>query len=205
MARHGNRQDFVQPDWHLVSARPHDPGLSRDGLGQAKALAKRLASLPIHHLVSSPCLRAVQTAAEAASLLHLPIRIEFGFCEFLCADWFPRPPEWLSPHALRKQFPAVMTDSPSCVQPVFPETPAELLARVRRAISGILNQLEGNLLVVGHGATLMGIQQALVPGARDHEHGFCCLAQLVQDGEWRVGHPPDTTHLETEPGTADSD
>jgi broad specificity phosphatase PhoE len=43
IARHGNRLDFVRPEWFDTALRPYDPPLSKDGFVQAKQLAKRLA------------------------------------------------------------------------------------------------------------------------------------------------------------------
>jgi len=42
IARHGNRIDFVNPDWFLTAERRYDPHLSEDGHVQAKQLANRL-------------------------------------------------------------------------------------------------------------------------------------------------------------------
>ena len=68
IARHGNRIDFVNPDWFLTAERPYDPHLSEDGHVQAKQLANRLKGEGISHIFASPFLRTVQTANHAAKL-----------------------------------------------------------------------------------------------------------------------------------------
>ncbi|PSQ85633.1 MAG: histidine phosphatase family protein [Bacteroidetes bacterium QH_2_63_10] len=45
LARHANRQDFVDPDWAKTADRPHDPALSTDGMGQARKLGRRVGTL----------------------------------------------------------------------------------------------------------------------------------------------------------------
>jgi hypothetical protein len=35
IARHGNRLDFVNPEWFNTAERPYDPPLSEDGIEQA--------------------------------------------------------------------------------------------------------------------------------------------------------------------------
>jgi len=43
LARHGNRQDFVDPRWLDQAEEPYDPPLSADGVEQARGLGRRLA------------------------------------------------------------------------------------------------------------------------------------------------------------------
>jgi probable phosphoglycerate mutase len=61
---------------------PADPSLTTRGLTQAAALARWLASEPIDAVVSSPLLRAVQTAQPIADDHGLSVTIEDGFAEF---------------------------------------------------------------------------------------------------------------------------
>eukprot|EP00754_Rhynchopus_humris_P032139 Rhum_TRINITY_DN15380_c1_g2::Rhum_TRINITY_DN15380_c1_g2_i1::g.153603::m.153603 len=68
--RHGERQDHVSPRWAATAARAHDSPLSRRGAAQARAagvalrplLASALAASQRVVLLSSPLVRAVQTA-----------------------------------------------------------------------------------------------------------------------------------------------
>src|ERR1043166_781910 len=107
IARHGNRADFVDPNWRATAERPHDPPLSSDGVLQAQALGKRLAQhgAPIHHLFASPFLRTVQTAFHVAEAIDAQIKIEHGACEWLNPVWFDKPPGMLSPHEMAQRFP----------------------------------------------------------------------------------------------------
>ncbi|NEO28838.1 MAG: histidine phosphatase family protein, partial [Kamptonema sp. SIO4C4] len=42
IARHGNRFDFVYPEWFNTAPRRYDPPLSEDGVIQAQELGQRL-------------------------------------------------------------------------------------------------------------------------------------------------------------------
>ena len=61
--------------------RPHDPPLRADGIQQARAVAAQLAAEGITRVVSSPLLRARQTAQPLAERLGLAIEIVDGWAE----------------------------------------------------------------------------------------------------------------------------
>jgi broad specificity phosphatase PhoE len=70
-------------DWNrqgLFQGRTDIP-LNDDGIAQAHAAAKRLQPIPLHHIVSSPLLRAVTTAEIAAAASSRPISIDDGIIE----------------------------------------------------------------------------------------------------------------------------
>jgi broad specificity phosphatase PhoE len=74
LVRHG------RPDEGNVE-RPHDPPLRADGRRQAQAVAELLAGEGITRIVSSPLLRAHQTAEPLAERLRLPIETLDGWAE----------------------------------------------------------------------------------------------------------------------------
>ncbi len=74
LVRHG-RPDEDHP------LRPHDPPLRCDGWQQARAAARLLASQGITRIISSPLLRAQQTAQPLAAALGLPIHTIDGWAE----------------------------------------------------------------------------------------------------------------------------
>ena len=82
IARHGNRLDFVKPEWFNTAKRRYDPPLSEDGFIQAKQLGKCLQKENISHIFASPFLRTIQTASEVAKILDLPIKLEAGIGEW---------------------------------------------------------------------------------------------------------------------------
>ncbi|KAF0815161.1 Phosphoserine phosphatase 1 [Andreprevotia sp. IGB-42] len=76
LARHG------QTDWNIERRflGTTDLGLNDEGVKQAKALATALPA-GIDVIVSSPLLRAAQTAGYAAEVLHLPVLTDAAFGE----------------------------------------------------------------------------------------------------------------------------
>lgn len=61
--------------------RPHDPPLRADGWRQAETVAAVLARDGVNRIVSSPLLRAHQTAQPLARRLGLPIEVIDGWAE----------------------------------------------------------------------------------------------------------------------------
>lgn len=78
IVRHANRQDFVDPAWHETADRPHDPGLSPDGVEQARRLAQQLTAASIQRIIASPSLRTVQTAQAIAEARDQSFTLEPG-------------------------------------------------------------------------------------------------------------------------------
>jgi broad specificity phosphatase PhoE len=132
IARHGNRQDFVDPDWHGTADRPHDPGLSPDGVEQARALGRRIASLSVDGIVASPFLRAVQTAQQVADLATHTVRLDPGLGEWHNADWFETSPDPLPADTLAERFERVVPDHEPCLPPSFPVPKADAFDRIGR-------------------------------------------------------------------------
>eukprot|EP01065_Artemidia_motanka_P051964 TRINITY_DN9262_c0_g1_i4.p1 TRINITY_DN9262_c0_g1~~TRINITY_DN9262_c0_g1_i4.p1 ORF type:complete len:280 (+),score=70.79 TRINITY_DN9262_c0_g1_i4:52-840(+) len=103
LARHAERVDYTESDkrgWVAAAARPWDSPITESGREQARRLGKRIAdgckeggefsTVPKPTVVySSPFIRAVQTAVEAAKELGIAeVRIEEGLSECLCEDWY---------------------------------------------------------------------------------------------------------------------
>lgn len=202
LARHGSRQDFVDPAWHQTADRPHDPPLSEEGLIQVRQLAKRMQPEGISAIFSSPFLRCIQTAAPIAELLNLPICVEPGFSEWLNPDWFPTAPQILSLEALMKNYAAIDRDYSPRVRPSYPENGETVLQRTAEAATGIARAYPGRLLYVGHGATIYGSAFGLLGQSfADLERKlgaihYCSLFRLVRGSRtWELDLCGDTSHL----------
>lgn len=198
IARHANRLDFVNPDWFLSAKRPYDPPLSPDGEEQAKALAKRLAGVSIAHVFASPFLRTVQTAHAVAEVLDLPVKVESGLSEWLNPEWMPAMPEKLSLEALAELFPRIDTSYTSRVLAQYPETGDGALERASLTARRLAGEFPEDMLLVGHGASVMGATMGLAGSAGKPELkvALCSLFKLVRrDGEWVMELNGDTSHL----------
>ncbi len=205
IARHGNRQDFVDPDWHASADRPHDPGLSADGVEQAHALGHRVASLSVDRVIASPFLRAVQTAHQVADVAGHTVRLEPGLGEWHNADWFEAAPEPLSPPTLAERFERVEAQSAPCSRPAFPEPKAEAFRRIGATARCLAERHpEASLLLVGHGITVQGVLQGLLGDVPEAGCPLASLTHLVQEGtDWRLVTRNDISHLEGGPEAAD--
>lgn len=208
LARHANRQDFANPDWATTADRPHDPGLSPDGVQQAKQLGRRVGSLGIDRIVSSPYLRSVETAHHVASATDLPIVLEPGLGEWLNDDWFEAAPNTLAPSTLAARFEHLVpqqSDEP-CRQPNYPESKHRALARLGAAGHCLVDRYAGEtLLLVGHGITVQGVLHGLVD--EEVPTPGCPLASLTKvverEKEWTIARRNDTSHLENGSHAAD--
>jgi broad specificity phosphatase PhoE len=197
LVRHGNRQDFVEPNWCETAARPFDPSLSEDGIVQAQELAKRLSKEKISCIFSSPFLRTVETANYISDVLSLPIKLEWGLSEWLNPDWFPAFPEVLPTHTLSKLFPKIDLEYASCVTPLYPEkTMDNVRNRTSNMLLGLGSEYSGGLLMVGHGASLQSIISELIPDKKDIKCPLCGLFKLIEiNKEWVLEVEADVSHL----------
>ena len=196
LARHGNREDFVDDTWRESAERPDDPGLSPDGLEQAKQLAGRLKDIHIDTIFASPYLRTVQTAQIIAEALDKRVFLEPGLGEKLSETYFSGQPEILSHSRLAEDFPNVELGHEPLLEPVFPEDDEANVSRMGEAAELIVEKYEGTLLFVGHGATVSGVVQALT-GSREGSAPLCSLTKLVREGDtWQLAFSNDVSHLD---------
>ena len=208
LARHANRQDFADPDWAATADRPHDPGLSPDGVRQAKQLGRRVAALGADRIVSSPFLRAVETAHHAADAMDTAILLEPGLGEWFNDDWFETAPDTLDPATLAARFEHVEIQQPpeSCRQPTYPESRHRALVRLGATGQCLADRHAGEtLILVGHGITVQGVLHGLV--GEDVPDPGCPLASLTKvakrNGAWTIARRNDTSHLENGARAAD--
>ena len=198
IARHANRLDFVNPEWFNTAERPYDPPISDDGIVQAQQLAQRLRRENIAHIFASPFLRTVQTANYVAEVLDLPIKLESGLSEWLNPVWMATKPERLSIKALVELFPRIDTSYTSRAIAEYPETSETVLERSGKTASLLAAEFPEDILLVGHGASILGATIGLASGTVKTEvnAALCCLVKIVRkDSEWIVELNGDTSHL----------
>jgi len=139
----------------------HDPPLSSEGVLQANAIAKRLASEPIHHVYSSPLVRALDTARSIAEPHHLTVETLETLCELHYGDL-----EGLRYEEIRQRYPEIYTswhERPT--ETGFPN--GEHFSEMRERVMGALALLrerhrQQSIVVVAHsGVTRVVIGHAL--------------------------------------------
>ncbi|MDY7013107.1 MAG: histidine phosphatase family protein [Cyanobacteriota bacterium] len=196
IARHGNRLDFVDPDWFAIAERPYDPPLSDDGVVQAQELGYRLQSENIKHIFASPFLRTVQTAYEVAKVLDKPIKLEAGLCEWLNPDWMPATPARLPQEVLAAEYPAIDLSYRSRVIPEYPESEDLLRQRMTKTAKLLTEEFSEEILFVTHGAFVVEGTAGLMGGRPLVNPQLCCLVKLIRHpGEWKMELNGDTSHL----------
>lgn len=196
IARHGNRLDFVNPQWLLTADRPYDTPLSEDGFEQATALGKRLKDAGIVRIIASPFLRTVQTAHQAAEVLDVPIWLEVGLSEFLHPFTLSESPQLIPIDELRQQFPRI---DPSYVSRGFAKYPEDNRALDKRAgdiIQKLTAEFPEPTLLISHQSTIQAMVEGLVPKPPKIPASICSLTRLDRQGTgWTIGLNSDTSHL----------
>ena len=196
IARHGNRLDFVNPEWFNTAERPYDPPLSEDGVVQARQLGQRLLGESIAHIFASPFLRTVQTASMVADALDLPIKLESGLSEWLNPAWMKNEPERLPLDVLQECFPRIDPSYTSRGIARYPETSDQVLDRTSETVRHLVAEFSQDILLVGHGASVVGATHGLVGGTPEVNAALCCLVKVVRQGqEWVMELNGDTSHL----------
>ncbi|MEL6580199.1 MAG: histidine phosphatase family protein [Cyanobacteria bacterium J06621_12] len=196
IARHGNRLDFVNPEWFNTAERRYDPPLSDDGFIQAAELGQRLKSEKIKHIFASPFLRTIQTANEVAQVLNLPIKLEAGLGEWHNSEWMTESPEIHPQEFLAQKYPLIDSGYQSFLLPQYPETEADVNERTAATVQQLVSQYQEDILIVGHGASVFGATQGLVADTPTFKVPLCSLTKVVQTGKnWNLEFYADTAHL----------
>jgi broad specificity phosphatase PhoE len=196
LLRHGNREDFVDPDWVATATRPLDPGLSPQGTEQARAAGDRLRDAGIQRIFTSPYLRCAQTAHLVAERIEAPVHLEPGLGELNHPDWSDGLPSLLSAHDLTSLTGPFDASHQVIHDRRYPETIDEAFARAARTAREIAARYEGPLLLVGHAASIIGIVVTLTGEERDIPCPDASLFRIEhRSGRWRSIISGDTAHL----------
>jgi broad specificity phosphatase PhoE len=109
-------------------------------------------------------------------------------------------PEKLSLDELHKLFPRIDRSYTSRVIAHYPETIENVLGRTAETAKYLTTEFSEDILLVGHGASVVGTTQGLVGGMPEVNATLCCLVKLLrQEQEWVMELNGDTSHLsETE-------
>ncbi len=185
LARHGHRLDFIQPEWFETATYPYDPPLSALGLEQAIELSQQLSHSSVEQIFTSPFLRTVQTAAPLARSLELPIQLEWGLCEWLCADWTLGLPEPNPMDDLRRDYPEIDSNYRSAVLPVYPETLDCLDLRIAIIARELVKSKSEQICAIAHKGSVLGIVATLTRDRSWLTYDLPCggLLKLVRVGD----------------------
>jgi ribonuclease H / adenosylcobalamin/alpha-ribazole phosphatase len=198
LLRHGQTLMSVQKRY----AGRSDVPLTERGVQQAGAAAKRLASAGVGVIVTSPLLRAVQTAQEVAAAVGAPVVTDEGFRETDFGAW-----DGLTFAEVRERWPAEMTAWLADPEEAPPggESFAEVSQRVTDALHRVLAGQEGQtVLIVSHVTpikTLVAAALLAPPAALYRMHlDVAALSEIdwYADGPAVLRSFNDTSHLADE-------
>ena len=195
IVRHGNREDFQNPGWAKTASRPFDPALSADGETQAKEVGLSLQGEQVHRVFASPFLRTIQTASHIADALDLPVCLEPGIGEIL--PNVKSTPELLPEDERRRRFPRIDEEYTATYELPYPETSEEGHERAALAARTLTDSFpDKNMLMVTHGAPVVGIVRGLTGLADRISVPLCCIFTLQRNGSgWDVIQLSETSHL----------
>jgi len=144
LLRHGQTPMSVQKRY----AGRSDAPLTGVGVQQAAAAAKRLASADLGVIVTSPLVRAVQTAQEVATVTGAAVVTDDGFRETDFGAW-----EGLTFAEVRERWPAELATwlADPEVAPPGGESFTDVSARITAALHRVLADRAGQtVLIVSH-------------------------------------------------------
>ncbi|KAK9863761.1 hypothetical protein WJX84_000138 [Apatococcus fuscideae] len=203
LARHGERVDLVDNEWTRTAERPHDAPLTETGLHQARKLGERLKHEGIDRIYASPFLRTVQTAAQVASVIQMPICIENGLCEPLLNRLFPETFAGFNhPELLAKDMPCIDRSYQPLRKPQHPESYSSAQRRCGEVVRALAERHPGqSILLVTHGLCLEYMATALVTSeGMSFSMPYCCLTECIRGGQgssshWQYGCKLDASFL----------
>ena len=195
LLRHGQTPMSVQKRY----AGRSDAPLTDVGVQQAAAAAKRLASSGIAVIVTSPLLRAVQTAQEVGAVTGAAVVTDDGFRETDFGAW-----EGLTFAEVRERWPAELATwlADPKVAPPGGESFTDVSARVTAALHRVLAARAGQtVLIVSHVTpikTLVAAALLAPPAALYRMHldvAALCQIDWYADGPAVLRSFNDTSHL----------
>jgi ribonuclease H / adenosylcobalamin/alpha-ribazole phosphatase len=156
LLRHGQTALTAQKRYAGVT----DPPLDETGQEQATAAAERLASAGLDAIVSSPLLRARQTAGEVAAACGLPVEVDEGFRETDFGPW-----EALTFAEVRERWPSELAAwlADPLATPPGAESFTDSSARAQGALDRVLADRPGQrVLVVSHVGPIKSLIRAVL-------------------------------------------
>ena len=175
--------------------------MSRTGLAQARAVARRMATIPLQKIYASPLLRAYQTAQAIAERVELTIQPVADFREVGLGIW-----EGVPVQMLRRRHPALYRKwlhTPSRARIPGGEGIARFQRRVLAAFRAVLEEADHGrtVAIITHGGVVRAVVAHVLgipfdPLMRGISLGNTSLTRLTRTGgRLAVTMLNDTTHL----------
>jgi len=170
-------------DWNrqgLFQGRTDNP-LNDDGIAQAHAAAEKLRTVALAHVVSSPLLRAVQTAEVIANIASRTVTLDHGLIELDFGSFEGRPVRELMMQHGKNSAQGLVDMLPADSEPW-----ADCASRATRCVSIWLGRHpQDEILFVCHDAVMQSMAQQLTGKFFKNGHGRPFRFTLA-DGAWAV-------------------
>jgi broad specificity phosphatase PhoE len=155
------------------------------------------------HLVSSPFLRCLETAAAVAKALKIPIQVENGFGEFLFDFDFEFDPMQLlhlksrGAQALSEELGVEIIENEHLPGSVYPESYEEGTARIARNWEIYRQNIKEDVFIIISHLYVVGYLSEIWLGKNQQtsEEGYCKLTFARFDGEYHVDIFNDYSHI----------
>ena len=196
LCRHGFRIDYDDLTWVGNSQYPHDPPLSKEGLRQAKDLAKRLRFENVACIVTSPFSRAIETAKAIAEELGIKYVVEPAFAEFMSVTNRMNTPA-LDPKYSHDE----MMDQHyerSC-ESLTLENWDSMCIRVHEALWK-LSKSYNRIAIVSHRSTFQALLSVILGSQFKNQLQFASITSLLPSPSevgWKIDHLNSYSHLST--------
>lgn len=195
LVRHG------QTEWNRIERFRGiiDVPLNEVGRAQARAVATRLAHLPITAVYSSPLSRARETAQAIAEPLGVPVLVLEGLRDINYGEW-----GGLTPAEVKQRYPDLLATwyiAPHTMRPPGGESLTELRERSMAAVRQVIREHpDETVVLVGH-VTLNRVLCCAILGLdnshfwRIQQHNCCVNIFEYHDGRFDIVLLNDTYHL----------
>mmetsp|Transcript_36282 Transcript_36282/g.58634 ORF Transcript_36282/g.58634 Transcript_36282/m.58634 type:complete len:159 (-) Transcript_36282:40-516(-) len=147
----------------------------------------------------------MQTAHAVAVLLNVPLKIEYGVCEWLNKNWFDTFPKLIfeteSIEDVKAKFPKLDIEYKTFYRPTFPERYNDVQKRAQETASHVVKEYcvkrGETILFAGHGATVEAFVSAVLGRKINGEPTYTALSKLVPISDtlsWKAEYINDETH-----------
>lgn len=202
IVRHAEREDNINRNWRKLEGAEDltsdNSMLSKRGKQQAIECKNRFKNAQISHIFASPFDRTIETASTIIEGRNMKVKAEGGLCEALYLCEKPNPGFWET-DKLKKKFPLVDED----YVPIYSKytLPREgcgddaCVTRVGTTLRKIFEKYEGNLVLVGHGASIGACHEILMGDFKYVGQATVSEFEETAPGKYRCNYSSDSSHL----------
>lgn len=182
LVRHGQTTGDVENKY----GGKYDDELTKEGESQAQELAKKLSEKNINYIFSSPLKRAIQTS----EIISKELKIEFDIIDnFRERNMYGGLSGLTKEEAKEKHAEEVekLEKHPYNTFVTNSEYYKRFVNRLIPSFERIINEFEGNLLIVTHGGPIKTLFRELFKFGEIKEINDCCLVEIeIENNDYKI-------------------